>query len=607
MHWLMYRLRLKLYQFSLNPTSSQLFNINSANPKPVRGKYRFVLCEPLLHETNPKIEVYEFDELPANKYTIISYVWEGVQGDLQDIFKVAKEVTSEQQGNGGGGAGPNIRVPGNPISIPILQAACHAAQLRKTELLWLDALCINMSDEADNTWQVQRMYEIYKKSKFCIVFPSGLWQLISLSEETSWINRGWTLQEAVAPSEVEVMFYWPHGTVKHAYPAANDLKREHFDITQVSSSKKRPGIAQDPGLFPLLDCAMAPLSSLLDCTISGSFSVYKPLEPSGQEKPVHVRVFGTGPTAERSIDYRLVLPNVAALAVILRHKDNADPTSYHHSIWKSAMMRSTKYPADRILSIMGFFGVTDLKPEDYYNDEKGHIKATIHLTRSILANKGRATWLGTALFSPPCPDISTFPSFPVVLSGTNTPVVAIPGVGYVPATQLLMNEYVDPRFNTLDFPEGIMTDDGDLCIGAHCMPVTSAPPEGDLPPKHFQDIDEKVWVECSGNDPGTEPTAYAVMLCYFQQYSPYALTTKKFGDSKVRGFVVEKRNDSTLVDQTYEPVYLKSYFELERPKVHAWRPGRPYKKLAIGRSTPENLSLNYLKARVDLLDKQGKI
>ncbi len=42
----------------------------------------------------------------------------------------------------------------------------------------------------------------------CVVLAGGLQYMVSLDEETAWIHRGWTLQEALAPPIIEVLFTW---------------------------------------------------------------------------------------------------------------------------------------------------------------------------------------------------------------------------------------------------------------------------------------------------------------------------------------------------------------------------------------------------------------
>ncbi|CAE6486144.1 unnamed protein product [Rhizoctonia solani] len=532
-----------IYPYDLGETFDRknYFDISTSMTKPSPETYRFVQCDPLLAD-KPVIKVYEYPELPIKEYTVISYIWNGVKAHIQDTFEIARG---------------KKQAPPNPISIPILQDACRAAKIRGTNLLWLDALCIDMSNTEDNSWQVKHMFEIYQNSALCIVFPAGLWRLTSLSEETSWINRGWTLQEAVAPSVVEVVFYWTHGDSR-ARPYQNNHKDSSI-ITEITKGR----------------CAMAPLPFLLDCTISGALVLDT---PRGCKEPVHM--FGTGPEPKPSTDYRLVLPNVAALAVILNHKDDAGTSPYYHCIWKSAMMRSTKYPADMIFSIMGLFGVTDLGPEKIEEDD--YIKPTIALTKRILEKEGRATWLGAALFSPPCPQISTFPSFPRVLPGRNTPVIAIPDEGYVPAAQLLINEYMNTAID-MDFPKGNMTAEGDLEFEALCVRVkksSSAPPRKDS--SHFiQDIDGTIWVGSAGSS-DDEPEAYAVLLCCFKAYSPLTQKFRDFHASNVRGFVVEvKPNSSTSGQQKFERVYLKSYFMFTITE-YSWLKDWTKKNLAVG-------------------------
>jgi hypothetical protein len=63
----------------------------------------------------------------------------------------------------------------------------------------------------DKMWQIERMFDIYKKCGGCLVLPGGLQRLMRLDEETAWIERAWTQQEAMVPGKVMCLFRWTHG------------------------------------------------------------------------------------------------------------------------------------------------------------------------------------------------------------------------------------------------------------------------------------------------------------------------------------------------------------------------------------------------------------
>ncbi|KAG8773622.1 hypothetical protein FRC12_002428 [Ceratobasidium sp. 428] len=531
----------------------ELFDLDGLTETP---KYRFILCGPVLDRDSPRIQIHEYQELPAHQYTVISHVWKGLPADPQDAFEIARWVQGEN--------GRVREKSGSPISLQLLQDACRVAQMQDTKLLWLDRLCMNKADKKDEAWQIKKMYEIYQKSAFCIVFPGGLGRLADLNEETTWIHRGWTLQEAVAPQKVEVIFRWSGGE-STARPYLFNHMLEPPKITVIGDRDRC--------------AAMAPLSLLLDCTMRGELKLITPGQV--RESSHSVSMFGARSKINIAADYRLVLPHVAALAVLLIEKKKIetsiqfDPQRYHHAIWKSAMMRSTSVPADMIFSIMGLFDVDPLEPQDF-PDQQDIVKPAIALAkRLLLAPGGRATWLGVSFFSPPCPYLSTFPSFPKAHREGDKPTVAIPGEGRVQALQLMLNEYVDPKA-LRDMPFGEMSDSGYLALQkVKSIPVSSSPPvivcSGDntsgqpLGPQYYlQTINGDTWYELgSPSLPGgsNEPEAFAVLLGCFKAYSPFKPVG--FDASSVRGFIVKQQKEEGVLQQEKgEKFYLDSYFML---------------------------------------------
>ncbi|CAE6377800.1 unnamed protein product [Rhizoctonia solani] len=531
-----------IYEYNLSEPfdRSKRFTMDKTTP----DRYRFVACAPLLSD-NPTIEVYEYTELPSS-YTCVSYVWYGEESGDTGTFEVAAKDKDKGEGH--------YKASGHPISIQILKDACCAAQKKGTNLIWLDRLCINKSDDVDNSWQTMEMHKIYQGSKLCVVFPGGLWRLTDLYEETKWIDRGWTLQEAVAPPEVQVMFKWTHG--ESMAKARLFADKQPSPITEITSGA----------------CAMAPLLLLLDCTISKTLQLID--KDTGECcENIDVAMFGAGPQPDKTVDYRFVLPSVAALAVILnmpRDTHNHDQ-EYYHCIWKSTMMRTTSDPRDMIFSVMGLFGVT-LNPGGY--DKSDCVKPAIALAQKILDKEGRATWLGVSFFSPPCPHLSTFPSFPKPLGSDKISAVAIPETGYVQAPQLMLNECIDPRA-LMNMPQGKIDKDGYLTFTANSVPVDRVPlnpgtrnnnTTSSLPGSiySFEAINGVSWCKrTSSLQEGRKPDAFAVLLGCFKVYSPFSASDRAefpfkipdYDASSLRGFIIVRQGDT-------DKFSLESYFML---------------------------------------------
>lgn len=69
--------------------------------------------------------------------------------------------------------------------------------------IWIDSCCINQQDTSELTTSINSMYRWYAQSAVCIAYLSD--QDRTDIGPCRWFNRGWTLQELIAPSQV--LFY----------------------------------------------------------------------------------------------------------------------------------------------------------------------------------------------------------------------------------------------------------------------------------------------------------------------------------------------------------------------------------------------------------------
>ncbi|QRV93540.1 heterokaryon incompatibility protein [Ceratobasidium sp. AG-Ba] len=365
-------------------------------------RYRFIECNPFVNNGTLRMRVYR--KLPKLSYVAVSHVWDGFPASLGDI-------TFEAQGKGSFAAG---RIA---MSLRVIQEACRAALKKKIELIWIDRLCMIQSNQDDINWQFRKMYKIYKYSAFCLVIPAGLAQIAALNQETLWINRGWTLQEAVAPEDVQVIFTWERNE-SWAKPH-RDAKNLHY-ITHITPRRT----------------AMAPLELLLDCALSGSLILTDESPESFIKEFNDIHVFGTSPKPNES-GYKNASPSIAMLAAAISKNLRANEDLLHHCLWKCMLMRATKERRDMIISVMGSFGVK-LRAEKY-TDKDDCVKPAADLARELLKNGKGASWLGASFFALPCPRLSTFPIFPRFLDNK---VLIKDAHGFVPASSLMLNEFV---------------------------------------------------------------------------------------------------------------------------------------------------------------------
>ncbi|KAK1752181.1 heterokaryon incompatibility protein-domain-containing protein [Echria macrotheca] len=96
-----------------------------------------------------------------------------------------------------------------------VQRACEVARELGFEFIWIDTLCIDKSSSAELSEAINSMFEWYALSRVCLAYLADYEDGGRLSGgdknatneflSSRWFERGWTLQELIAPSDV--VFY----------------------------------------------------------------------------------------------------------------------------------------------------------------------------------------------------------------------------------------------------------------------------------------------------------------------------------------------------------------------------------------------------------------
>ncbi|MCJ1271842.1 hypothetical protein MMC22_011747 [Lobaria immixta] len=127
----------------------------------------------------------------VKEYAILSHRWED------------GEVSFQQMQNPG--------VASSLTNFAKIQNSCEHAVSDGYNYVWVDTCCINKESSAELSEAINSMYRWYKASAVCYVFLSdvhanALNEIVEQQIKSSvWFNRGWTLQELLAPEHV--VFY----------------------------------------------------------------------------------------------------------------------------------------------------------------------------------------------------------------------------------------------------------------------------------------------------------------------------------------------------------------------------------------------------------------
>ncbi|XP_014554045.1 hypothetical protein COCVIDRAFT_106056 [Bipolaris victoriae FI3] len=132
------------------------------------------------------------DKIPP--YAILSHTWEGQEvtfADLKDLHNTASDEVRRKHG---------------------YQKLLFCAQQAKRDDLdyfWVDTCCIDKSNSVELSEAINSMFRWYQNAIKCYVFLSDVEKDTlegdgeSAFRKSRWFNRGWTLQELLAPRSVE--------------------------------------------------------------------------------------------------------------------------------------------------------------------------------------------------------------------------------------------------------------------------------------------------------------------------------------------------------------------------------------------------------------------
>ena len=190
-----------------------------------------------------RAKVLEFGDDEVTKYAILSHRWIEQEVDCDEIVELAKIDEEERD---------EIRQRDGYRKI--LQS-CEQAKKDGYKWLWIDTCCIDKRSSAELSEAINSMYRWYENSGICYAYlhdvhgPSfpvtgdharypGGWP--------EWFSRGWTLQEMIAPRDVQFFNrdWHPIGDKRALAPILQTITRVPQDILKEGLSSNRPCVAQ---------------------------------------------------------------------------------------------------------------------------------------------------------------------------------------------------------------------------------------------------------------------------------------------------------------------------------------------------------------------------
>ncbi|KAI0446163.1 HET-domain-containing protein [Xylaria telfairii] len=86
-----------------------------------------------------------------------------------------------------------------------VRESCKVAKSDRYECdwIWIDTCCIDKKSSAELSEAINSMYKWYSGSKICIAYLADVRKGKDSLSGSRWFTRGWTLQELIAPRDVD--------------------------------------------------------------------------------------------------------------------------------------------------------------------------------------------------------------------------------------------------------------------------------------------------------------------------------------------------------------------------------------------------------------------
>jgi hypothetical protein len=151
----------------------------------------------LINTRTGLLEDFIGDNIP--EYAILSHTWEEDEISLQEF----QHLTNPEFANG---SKTSVRTA--KAGFIKIRSCVELAASKEIPYVWVDTCCIDKTSSADLTESINSMYRWYANSKICFAYlvdvESNDWKNGHAPwMESRWFTRGWTLQELIAPPEVE--------------------------------------------------------------------------------------------------------------------------------------------------------------------------------------------------------------------------------------------------------------------------------------------------------------------------------------------------------------------------------------------------------------------
>jgi hypothetical protein len=142
----------------------------------------------LINTANLTLTEHPDSRLPDSGYAVLSHRWLASDEEVTfEDFQSSQDVSRISDKNG----------------FWKLQGFCSIARSRGYDFAWSDTCCINKSSSTELGSALNSMFRWYPEAKLCIVYLEDVYKGGKALQESDWFERGWTLQDLIAPTMLE--------------------------------------------------------------------------------------------------------------------------------------------------------------------------------------------------------------------------------------------------------------------------------------------------------------------------------------------------------------------------------------------------------------------
>ncbi|KAI6017469.1 heterokaryon incompatibility protein-domain-containing protein [Pisolithus marmoratus] len=217
-----------------------------------------------IRRAGPNTEVLKELDHKSASYAILSHRW-GAEVNYDEMTGLMKMDEGERDA---------VR---HRAGYKKIIKSCEQAMRDGHGLLWVDTCCIDKQSSAELSEAINSMYQWYQDAQVCYAYLHDVDDKFSASNGwPEWFSRGWTLQELIAPKEVQ-FFNKDWVCIGDKWSLAPKLE----SITQIPCNVLRDGLAStSPSVAQIMSWAAGRRTTRVEdraYSLLGLFGVSMPM------------------------------------------------------------------------------------------------------------------------------------------------------------------------------------------------------------------------------------------------------------------------------------------------------------------------------------------